>query len=157
MDQVLVLTYTDRNHKTRIVSEFEFLEMFVCENSRGRILNDEEEWLELFNGDFNYISFYQAVINGDLNDFQATQEELNDHWTTRGENGVNGVYSFVNAGVLDHKLFNSSTFETKEPTDFQMWMFARKHNYDPMNPLARPSPPPQAPVEKTSTKKPWVL
>lgn len=160
MDQVLVLTYTDRNHKTRVIGECEFYEMFVCENNRGRILNDEEEWLEQFNGEFNYITFYQAVINGDLNDFQAVQEELNDHWTSRNEKGVDGVYAFVNAGVLDHKLFNEHTFDT-EPTDFQMWMAARKNPVQKssmeeglakMKAMATPIV-----VEKTSTHKPWLL
>ena len=159
MDQILVLTYTDRKHKTRVISESEFYEMFVCENNRGRILNDEEEWLELFNGEFNYITFYQAVINGELNDFQATQEELNDHWTSRNEKGVDGVYGFVNAGVLDHNLFNEHTFDT-EPRDFQLWMEARKKTDVQKSQMEDGLAKMKAmatPVEKSSTKKPWVL
>lgn len=177
MDQILVLTYTDRNHKTRVISESEFYEMFVCENNRGRILNDEEEWLEQFNGEFNYVTFYQAVINGDLNDFQAVQEELNDHWTSRNEKGVDGVYAFVNAGVLDRSMFNEHTFDT-EPRDFQVWMKARQFNYMPGSTMEQTLAKLKAAqvdrgdsaavqidengemsivVEKTSTRKPWVL
>lgn len=169
MDQILVLTYTDRNHKTRVISESEFYEMFVCENNRGRILNDEEEWLEQFNGEFNYVTFYQAVINGDLNDFQAVQEELNDHWTTRGEKGVDGVYAFVNAGVLDRSMFNEHTFDT-EPRDFQVWRKAREHNYVPGSTMdqtlakikaaiakSRETGKEAIPVRTTLPRKAWVL
>lgn len=159
MDQVLVLTYTDRNHKTRVISESEFYEMFVCENNRGRYLNSEEDWLELFDGDFNYISFYRSVINGDINDFQEIAEELNRHWSTRGEKGVDGVYGFVNAGVLDHRLFNEHTFDT-EPTDFKIWMEVRKRFWAAAI-VAKPEQPTVKPivVEKTSTykTKSWLL
>lgn len=179
MDQVLVLTYTDRNHKTRVIGEEEFYEMFVCENNRGRHLNDEEDWLEMFEGEFGYIKFYQAVINGDLSDFQAIQEELNDHWTSRGEKGVDGVYGFVNAGVLDVSMFNDSTFDTQEPSDFQMWKKARQFNYVPGSTMEQTLAKLKAAqvargdkaavqvdpdtgelhvvVEKTSTRKAWLL
>lgn len=131
MDQVMVLTYTDRNHKTRVVGEEEFYELFVCENGRGRCMNDEQDWLDQFDGEFGYIKFYQAVINGELNDFQEVAEDLNRHWSTRGEPGVCGVYGFVNAGVLDVSMFNEHTFDTQEPSDYQAWKRAREHNYVP--------------------------
>lgn len=134
MDQVLVLTYTDRNHKTRVIADSEFYEMFVCENSRGRCLNDEEEWLESFTGEFNYITFYQAVIEGGVfsDDFQEISEILNRHWTTRNEKGVSGVYGFVNAGVLDHRMFNEHTFDV-EPSDFKMWLDERREAHAILN------------------------
>ena len=131
MDQVLVLTYTDRNHKTRVLSEEEFYEMFVCENDRGRCLNSEDDWLEIFNGEFGYIKFYQAVIDGNIHDFQKISEQLNSHWSSRHEVGVNGVYGFVNAGSLDRSLFNEHTFDTQEPSDYQMWKKVREYNYTP--------------------------
>lgn len=152
MDQVIVLTYTDRNHKTRIVSEYEFYELFVCENNRGRILNDEEDWLEIFAGDFNYVSFYQAVINGDVCSFEEISAQLNRHWSTGDDaDRLNGVFGFVNAGALNYKLFTAGTFETKEPTDYKVWMFANA------NPGKVKTAKEIASSEKSPTRKAWLL
>ncbi|MNL45047.1 hypothetical protein D3C87_1676620 [compost metagenome] len=108
------------------------------------------------------------------------QEELNDHWTTRGEKGVDGVYAFVNAGVLDVSLYGEHTFDTQEPSDYQMWKKARQFNYKPGNTMAETLAKLKAAqttreqpaeiqridpdtgemriiVEKTSTRKAWLL
>ncbi len=134
MDQVMVLVYSDRNHKSRVIHEGEFYEMFVCENNFSRCLNDEEDFLEAFAGDFNYISFNQAVINGDTDDYEECSRVLNAHWSSRREPGrISGVYGFVNAGSLDHRLFSDDVFESKAPTDFKIWLYERRAAHAIMN------------------------
>lgn len=143
MDQVMVCVYTDREHRTSIIDLEEFWELLTCSAPTGRILHRSRDLEELWEGEFSYPLLTQTVINGDFDDWEEIAKELNENHANRSEcNNYHeshadkrGVYAFVNAGSLDVSLFSrwvwnaDPTSDEGRPSDYKMWMEARKGNH----------------------------
>jgi hypothetical protein len=173
MDQVIVLVYTDRYHKTRVLDQDEVWELFTSAPGHSQSsLYSESELLELWDGEFDYVLLNQAVINGDWCDWEEMVKDLNYNWANRfsGWNTGSspkdrGTFGFVTAGVLDPRLFSDTTFTNSDdmtgtmPTDFKLWMQARQYNnyIQPTSLDITVKIKPDIVVEKTSSRKAWVL
>lgn len=176
MDQVVVCVFTDRYKKTRIIDCDDIWEMLTQETPLGKVLYDADDLGDLFGGAdwdrFNYITINQMILNGDFTDWEDLSKLFNHHWANRSSDNNyhdsraddRGIFGFVNAGVLDHTLFNRWTFTPDPedhrgaPTDFKIWLEARKNNYVQKSSLEEAAEKLKAKVEeKTPTKKVWLL
>lgn len=176
MDQMLVCVFTDRYHKTRVIDCDDLWEMLTIEAPTGKTLYDEDDLCGLFGGGdwdrFNYRTINQMILQGVFMEWEELSRLFNHHWANRSEDNNyseskadnRGIFGFLNAGALDHTLFNRYTFTPDPddlcgaPTDFKLWLEARKDNYVQKSSMEESLEKLKAVVEeKSSTKKAWIL